>query len=143
MTLLQMINLILYLLTEYKAGNARVAKLLNTTDIHILPSLNPDGFEKSVKGTCRGYGLTSGRHNGAGVDLNRNFPGWDELGQSRGSLLNNRAPETRAAIHWIMDNPFVLSINFHDGAVVANYPYDDSQGQDGEVRGETWSTSRC
>ena len=28
-------------------------------------------------------------------------------------------------MNWVIENPFVLSMNFHDGATVANYPFDD------------------
>ena len=59
----------------------------------------------------RGFGSGSGRRNGNNVDLNRNFPSWDLLGESREELLRDREPETRAVIRWILDNPFVLRYN--------------------------------
>ena len=38
-----------YLLENYEQ-DPRVRAIVDTTDIHILPSLNPDGFEQSTKG---------------------------------------------------------------------------------------------
>ena len=36
------------------SGDAYVRWLLENTRIHILPSLNPDGFEVAREGTCQG-----------------------------------------------------------------------------------------
>ena len=82
----------------------------------------PKAYEATTK-ECDGI---NGRTNMNGKDLNRDFPTWDDFKLSKENLLNERQPETKAVMNWILDNPFVLSINFHDGALVANYPYDDS-----------------
>ena len=119
-----------FLLRNYGA-DPRVTAILDTTDLHILASLNPDGFEASTKGVCRGYQLGTGRHNGNNVDLNRAFPSWDDLSESTEVLKNRSEPEVTAVIDWVLSQPFVLSANFHDGAVVANYPYDDSHHSNG------------
>ena len=111
-------------LAEYLAHNYgvddRVTELLDTVEVHILPTLNPDGFETKAL-----FFVDSVRQNIHNVDLNRAFPTWEDLGQTREQLLEDREPEVKAAMEWIMDSPWVLSINFHDGAVVANYPWDD------------------
>ena len=53
-----------------------------------------------------------------------------DLVNNSSDLSWGREPETKAVMNWIMENPFVLSMNFHDGASVVGYPYDDYYGQD-------------
>jgi len=114
---------ILLMLAEYLVRNYgvldRVTHLLDTTEVHLVPTMNPDGYENT---NFLGHSPTRG--NAEGVDLNRDFPTWEDLGKDRSSLLSGRQPETAALMSWILDNPFVLSANFHGGAVLANYPWD-------------------
>jgi len=117
-----MIALCEYLAKSYQKSE-RITNLLDSTEIHIVPTMNPDGFEKTTLFS------QSVRHNANDKDLNRGFPTWKDLGKNRLELTSEREKEVSVMINWIMDNPFVLSINFHDGAVVANYPYDDKNSQ--------------
>lgn len=112
-----------YLVENYNKDD-RVTRLIDSTDIHLMPSMNPDGFEISTEGDCDGADINSGRENAHGIDLNRNFP--DQFNQTF-PLSKGREPETLAVMTWIVENPFVLSANLHTGSLVASYPYDDSK----------------
>ena len=111
-----LLYLMQYLCNNY-ATNDTVKTLVDSTRIHLLPTMNPDGYSGAQVGD---YAGVAGRYNVHTVDLNRNFP--DRFGSETGTP----EPETQAVIDWIHSYPFVLSANLHNGALVANYPYDNS-----------------
>ena len=105
--------------------------------------MNPDGFEFEYKASP--HLLGAGRLNANQIDLNRNFPSVElEHGPNNDmnlikqqvdngthrldKLVNDQQPlepEVRAAMHWSLIYPFVLSGSLHGGALVANYPFDN------------------
>ncbi|XP_051537619.1 carboxypeptidase D, b [Myxocyprinus asiaticus] len=114
-----LVYLIEHLLTQY-GTDVGVTELVNQTDIYILPSMNPDGFEKAVEGDCSDG--DKGRENAKHKDLNRSFP--DQFEPS--SETSNDVPEVTAVMRWIIKKKFVLSGSLHGGSVVASYPFDSS-----------------
>jgi carboxypeptidase D len=120
-----LIYLVQYLLENYEKDD-RVTALVKNTNIYIMPTMNPDGFENAKEGECKGE---VGRGNENGVDLNRNFPDQFDV-----KPKSNIQPETKALMNWIEGQKFVLSANLHGGSVVASYPFDDSA--DHRVAGE-------
>ncbi|XP_069118764.1 carboxypeptidase D-like [Argopecten irradians] len=108
-----LINLIEYILISY-GENERVTKLLDKTNIFILPTMNPDGFHKVKEGDCDEL---RGDLNANVVDLDQNFPG------QYSEIISSIESETRAIMDWIAENEFVLSANFQDVHVVARFPF--------------------
>ncbi|XP_053441404.1 carboxypeptidase N catalytic chain isoform X1 [Nycticebus coucang] len=128
-----------FLCEEFRSGNQRVVRLVQDTRIHILPSMNPDGYEVAAAQGPNEPGYLVGRNNANGVDLNRNFPDLNTYvyyNEKHGgpnhhlplpdNWKSQVEPETQAVIQWMHSFNFVLSANLHGGAVVANYPYDKS-----------------
>ena len=80
-----------YLVTNYGVID-RVTKLLDTTEVHLVPSINPDGFER----------VTRANYNS--VDLNRGFPGQEELSLEKEELMEDREKEVAHVMKWILEN---------------------------------------
>ncbi|XP_078530689.1 putative carboxypeptidase X1 isoform X2 [Lissotriton helveticus] len=140
-----MLNLMEYFCQEFKKGNPRIVRLVTETRIHLLPSMNPDGYETAYKLGSELSGWANGRWTYQGYDLNHNFadlntPLWDaEDNELAPEAFPNHyipipeyytmanatvAPETRAVIDWMQKIPFVLSANMHGGELVVTYPFD-------------------
>lgn len=96
-----------YLCSEYLLGSARVQRLINTTRIHLLPSMNPDGYEvaaaevspqlgasPALSTPCQGSAL-------AGWALAAALQGGRVGGQTLMPLeLSSRACPTEPVEHW-------------------------------------------
>lgn len=116
---LYLIDLLLTSYGQTSAEGQRLTNLVNTTDIWIMPMMNPDGN-------------TAGRrYNALGVDLNRSFPSYvqDDAGgnffDSDPLMDEGRPLEVQHMMHWSIGHSFVQSANFHGGALLVNYPYDE------------------
>lgn len=108
------------LLLHGSQTNSRIARIVDTTEIWVIPLLNPDGRE------------SNSRFNAAGYDLNRSFPdgGGGGLGNALFGpppVLSGRPPEVAAMMRLATNYVFTLAANFHGGALVVNYPYDDDE----------------
>lgn len=89
-----LVYLIEYLLTRYDR-DMRVTELVNRTDIYIMPSMNPDGFERAEQGDCTG--TSEARQNAKHYDLDNSF-----THQPSGTTLND-IPEVTAVMKWILE----------------------------------------
>ncbi|XP_071808829.1 carboxypeptidase D-like [Asterias amurensis] len=140
--------LIPYLCKMYKSGDPEIKHLIDETRIHIMPSMNPDGYKKGyekviVEGNKDDW--LTGRRNANNVDLNRNFPDLNRylkaykrtdfsrlhgknhhISAAIKDIGHELEAETKAVIEWLQEYSFVLSANLHGGDLVANYPWDSS-----------------
>lgn len=130
-------------LMEYLTSNygtdARVTNLLDTTEIWIIPVVNPDGYQYTFTNE-RLWRKNLRDNNGDGqitlvdgVDLNRNFDshwGYDNEGSSsawpnetyRGPAPNSE-PETQALVAFIESNDFEFAVSYHTYSNLILYPW--------------------
>lgn len=137
-----LLHLAVYLCQEYNSNNQQIQWLINNTRIHLMPSMNPDGWEMAFNTPLKPDGTRdwlAGRKNANNVDLNRNFPDLNNivyenevthgpnnhLEKLKYALTTpDLEPETKTVMKWLSAYSFVLSANLHGGDLVANYPYD-------------------
>ena len=101
-------------LCEQYGHDHTITHILQTVEIHILFSMNPDGY------------VLKTRNNTNDKDLNRGFPDWRHLGMNQLQLSDSREPEVAAVMKWMSSNSFILSLSFHDGWTMVIFPWDDS-----------------
>ncbi|XP_019258651.1 PREDICTED: carboxypeptidase SOL1 isoform X2 [Nicotiana attenuata] len=88
--------------------------IVDNVHLHILPSMNPDGFSLRRRG------------NANNIDLNRDFPDqFFPINDDPGA----HQPETKAIMRWLEEMHFTASASLHGGALVANYPWDGTENK--------------
>ena len=112
--------LLLRLIDELCTSNdSRIVNLVSNLDIFIFPDANPDGTYYGGNNTVTG----SRRANANGVDMNRNYADPHSSEHPDGNAYQS---ETQWFMQLAEDYPFVMGANFHGGAEVMNYPWDNT-----------------
>lgn len=112
-----MLRLIDYLLENPNVPE--VQAVMENIDLFIGPLANPDGTYHGGNHTVDG----ATRGNANGIDLNRNFA--DPHGGPHPDN-NPYQTETEWFMQFAQDHPFVMGANYHGGAEVVNYPWDNT-----------------
>jgi hypothetical protein len=113
-----MLKFIERLITTYHSDQ-RVKSLVDHSQLYIMPSMNPDGFELGRRFNAEGY------------DLNRNFPD-PSVGEA--DSAEGKAAETRAVMQLHDEHEFHASLNFHGGQLCVNIPWDHRANINSEER---------
>ncbi|XP_074708266.1 adipocyte enhancer-binding protein 1 [Strix uralensis] len=137
-----------FLCKEYQDGNPRVRSLVTETRIHLVPSLNPDGYELAREAGSELGNWALGHWTEEGYDLFENFPDlasalWaaEERKLVPHKFPNHHIPipehylaedatvavETQAVMAWMDKNPFVLGANLQGGEKLVSYPFDTAR----------------
>lgn len=115
---IMMLRLIDYLLEN--PDEPEVQTVMNNIDLYIGPLANPDGTYHSGNNNVSGAWRYNATYN---LDLNRNFA--DPHGGPHPDG-NDYALETQWFMQFAQDIPFVMGANYHGGAEVMNYPWDNT-----------------
>lgn len=123
------------LITEFNAGNAEVVRLLTARQVHIIPSVNPDGAEYDISDSDylmwrKNRGSVEGEL--YGIDLNRNYSfQWGGPGSSsypsseiyRGPKAFSE-PETQAIKKFVEKQVNLTTLlSFHTFSELILYPW--------------------
>ncbi|MBO7074431.1 MAG: T9SS type A sorting domain-containing protein [Bacteroidales bacterium] len=95
------------------------ANVLENIDLYVGPNTNPDGTYHGGNNTVNG----ATRANGNGIDMNRNYADPHEGPHPDGNAYQQ---ETEWFMQFAQDNNFVMAANYHGGAEVMNYPWDNT-----------------
>lgn len=112
-----MLRLIDYLLENPTLPECE--NVLSNIDLYICPNANPDGTYHGGNNTVNG----ATRANANGIDMNRNYADPHEGPHPDGYEYQQ---ETQWFMQFAQENHFVMGANYHGGAEVMNYPWDNT-----------------
>mmetsp|Transcript_25408 Transcript_25408/g.28213 ORF Transcript_25408/g.28213 Transcript_25408/m.28213 type:complete len:392 (-) Transcript_25408:13-1188(-) len=106
----QLLQRFLWDICDKYGTDDEITRMVDSTDLYVMPMLNADGYERRRRGNAQGR------------DLNRDFPNtWTS------PPGGTRQVETTVFKDFVESKEFKLSLMMHGGAVVANYPYDSRE----------------